>query len=281
MPFRCSSSGLVLLIFILSNTGCFSQVKDPDSSKNEYRIPIPYANLRQADVTWSKRIWRRIDLRKKQNQVFYYPEEPAQGRKNLFDIIRYSLLTEGTLTAYDPGTVVEPDDEFTRVLSKEELLSKMINKTEVDIFDEYGEIIGTETVKDTLLATAIKFYEIKEEWFFENQKSQLESRIIGLKPIVEKEGADGEPVLEDLFWIYFPEARFVFARNDVYNRNNDAERMSYDDLFLKRLFESTIIKESNVYDRTISQYKTGLDALLEAEMIEERIFNLEHDFWHY
>ena len=33
---------------------------------------IPYTNLRQADVMWQKRVWRRIDLRKKQNQVFYF-----------------------------------------------------------------------------------------------------------------------------------------------------------------------------------------------------------------
>jgi len=245
------------------------------------RKVIPYTNLRQADVMWSKRIWRRVDLRKKQNQVFYYPEEPAQGRKNLFDYIRQGILDDGTLTAYDPGTVVDPDDEFTRALTGVDVLKKMINETEVDIYDEYGDIIGTETVRDTLLATAIKFYEIKEEWFFEKQKSQLEVRIIGIKPVVEKEGPDGDPVLEDLFWIYFPEARFVFANSEVFNRINDAERRTYEDIFWKRQFESTIIKESNVYDRSISQYKTGLDALLEAEKIEEKIFNFEHDFWHY
>lgn len=245
------------------------------------RKVIPYTNLRQADVMWSKRIWRRVDLRKKQNQVFYYPEEPAQGRKNLFDYIRQAILDDGTLTAYDPGTVVEPDDEFTRALTGEDVLSKMVNQSEVDIFDEYGDIIGTETVSDTLRSAAIKFYEIKEEWFFEKQKSQLEVRIIGIKPVVEKEGADGNPVLEDLFWIYFPEARFVFANSEVFNRINDAERRTYEDIFWKRQFESTIIKESNVYDRSISMYKTGLDALLEAEKIEEKIFNFEHDFWHY
>jgi len=147
--------------------------------------------------------------------------------------------------------------------------------------DEYGDIIGTETASDTLLSTAVKYYEIKEEWFFEKYNSRSEARIIGIQPVVEKEGADSNPVLEDLFWIYFPEARFVYARSDVFNRNNDAERMSYDDLFLKRMFESTIIKESNVYDCLISQNETGLDALLEAEKIEEKVFNLEHDFWHY
>jgi gliding motility associated protien GldN len=99
--------------------------------------------------------------------------------------------------------------------------------------------------------------------------------------MVEKINASGDPVLEDLFWIYFPEARFVFANSEVFNRINDAERRTYEDVFWKRQFESTVIKESNVYDRSINEYKTGLDALLEAEKIEEKIFNFEHDFWHY
>jgi gliding motility associated protien GldN len=245
------------------------------------RRVIPYTNLREADVMWAKRIWRRVDLRKKQNQVFYYPEEPAQGRKNLFDYIKQAILEDGTLTAYDTGTAVDPDDEFTMSLTPEDVLGKMVTQSEVDEYDEFGDVIGTKTVYDTVRATQVKFYEIKEEWFFERQKSQMEVRIIGIKPVIEKEGPDGEPTMEDLFWIYFPEARFVFANSEVFNRINDAERRTYEDIFWKRQFESTVIKESNVYDRQIRDYKTGLDALLEAEIIEEKIFNFEHDLWHF
>ena len=56
--------------------------------------------------------------------------------------------------------------------------------------------------------------------------------------------------------------------------------MSYDELFVKRMFASYVYKESNVYDRTIAQYKTGLDALLESEDIKEDIFKYEEDLWH-
>ena len=278
----------ILGIIVISGLGCVNLNAQQTVLDGVYvnentpsRKVIPYTSLRQADVMWSKRIWRRMDLRKKQNQVFYYPEEPAQGRKNLFDYIRQAILDDGTLTPYDPGTVVDIDDEFTRALTTEDVLAKMISESEIDVFDEYGDVVGTQKVRDTLRASSVKFYEIKEEWFFEKQKSQLEVRVIGIKPMVEKINASGDPVLEDLFWIYFPEARFVFANSEVFNRINDAERRTYEDVFWKRQFESTIIKESNVYDRSINEYKTGLDALLEAEKIEEKIFNFEHDFWHY
>jgi len=234
---------------------------------------IPYTNLRQADVMWQKRVWRRIDLRKKQNQVFYFPEEPAQGRKNLFDYIKEGLIEDGTLTAYDPGPPTDPDDEFTRAYTADEVLKRMISETEVELFDEFGDVTGTQTVFDTLRSARIKFYEVKEEWFFERQRSVMDVRIIGIKPMAEVEGPDGNPTLQDLFWIYFPEARYVFANSEVFNRKNDAERRTYDDVFWKRQFESTIIKTSNVYDRQISEYKT--------EKIQNEMFNYEHDLWHF
>ena len=72
------------------------------------------------------------------------------------------------------------------------------------------------------------------------------------------------------------------SKAEVFNhRKNDAARFTYDDIFHKRFFSSRIVKESNKYDRKISEYKEGIDALLEAEKIKEEIFNLEHDLWEY
>jgi hypothetical protein len=58
--------------------------------------------------------------------------------------------------------------------------------------------------------------------------------------------------------------------------------MSFDDLFIKRYFNSYIVQESNVFNnRTINSYLEGKDAMLESQRIENRIFNLEQDLWEY
>ena len=87
--------------------------------------------------------------------------------------------------------------------------------------------------------------------------------------------------LKNLFWLYFPECRYIFQNHKVYNSHNDAMSMSFDDLFWKRQFSSYITKESNVADRPINSYKDGIDALLEAEDIKKAIFIKDHDMWNY
>ena len=52
-----------------------------------YRKPIPYVYEREADIMWSKRIWRIIDLREKINHPLYYPIEDLAKRPSLFRVI--------------------------------------------------------------------------------------------------------------------------------------------------------------------------------------------------
>ncbi len=97
-----------------------------------------------------------------------------------------------------------------------------------------------------------------------------------------KDDASGEVQRQKLFWVYYPEARPLLATNVVLNPYNPGQQMSFDDLFIKRLFHSYIIAEENVYNnRVISTYLTGRDAMLESKRIEDKIFNFEQDLWEY
>jgi hypothetical protein len=85
----------------------------------------------------------------------------------------------------------------------------------------------------------------------------------------------------ELFWLYFDELRDVLVNYYVYNEKNDTQWMSFDDLFWKRKFSSTIYKVSDKFDRDIEDYKFGVEALYESEKVKESIRNWEHDLWNY
>lgn len=241
---------------------------------------IPNPHLREADVMWSKRVWRVIDLRQKMNHSLYYPLEPTGDRSSLWDLLKCSLY-EGQVTAYNPGPLLD-DDEFKVPYTLTELQEIFVSYDTVWTVNPDTDEMEPVPVEEQLESREIKQYMLKEDWFFDRQRSVLECRIIGMAPMREIKGQNGEiRGYSPVFWLYFPEVRYVLRNALVFNRQNNVHTMSFDDLFQKRYFSSYIVKESNVFDRKINEYLTGTDALLEAEKLKRNIFKVEHDLWHY
>jgi gliding motility associated protien GldN len=242
------------------------------------RRVIPYTHVREADVMWHKRVWRTIDLREKINHPLYYPIQKIEDRKSLFAVIKDAIF-EGTITAYD-----ETSDEFEMPLTTAES-EKLLQRAEVvALYDDNGDEIdgASDTTWVPYESQDIIEYRLKEDWFFDNERSIMDVRIMGICPIrLEFDENGNSKGKVAMFWIYFPEARYVFANYDVFNRQNDAERRSFEDIFWKRMFNSYAYKKSNVYDRYNNEYLDNLDLLLEAEKIKEEIFTMEHDLWHF
>jgi gliding motility associated protien GldN len=275
-------TSISVLMFLLSIGTIYSQdTGEPQvldgawvKHKGSTKRLVPYTHVREDDVMWSKRIWRQIDLKEKINFPLYYPITPIADRKSLFEVIKNGI-EEGTITAYD-------DDEFKVSLTKAEAKNKMGGYETRELYDEYGEQIGADSIFVELESQDIMMYNLKEDWFFDRERSVMDVRIIGMAPV--KQVLDDEGNLKgysSLFWIYFPQARYVFVNYEAFNRHNDSERRTFDDIFWKRMFSSYIQKESNVYDRMILHYKQGMDILLEGEKIKEVITNYEHDLWHF
>ncbi len=238
------------------------------------RRPINYTSLREGDVAWEKRVWRDIDMREKQNQPLYYPLEYNACRSSLFQTITRQILI-GNIIAFK-------DEDFLIPYNDSEIKNKLVKRDTIDniIYDPNGNEYAVRTpITDSIsIYERVLKFRVKEDWYFDRQKSSLEVRIVGLAAIEYNEERD---YYRELYWVYFPSCRPYFARNDVYNFKNDAERRSLDDIFWKRQFTSTIVKESNVQDRYIDQYQKGIDALVEADKIKMNIFTWEHDLWNY
>lgn len=284
---------------------------------------IPYEFVREADVIWSKRVWRTLDMREKINHPIYLPLDDFSGsgawvrhssRWSLWTVIRTHVLN-GDLKIFDPenpyalGTfdgdqfkypvVPQPGKNYyTDSIFRDKsfrLLGKLGAQNPVPLTNVDGEDsmrlmadgITMEIVyppRDTtwFKSSDIVQYRMKEDWFFDKERSVLDVRILGICPVVYKMDDKGNiGGLTELFWLYFPQCRFVFNNYFVYNTKNDAQWMSFDDLFWKRQFSSTIYKQSNVFDRKIESYRAGVDALMESEKITEEIRNIEHDVWHF
>ena len=283
--FLCTCLTLTLALFAFVQQGVAQSPNVLDGAyvkeTNLTKRVIPYPHLREADVMYKRRIWQEIDLRQKFNHPFYFPLDPIQDRQNLFDVVREALLVEGSLVAYSAGPLGD-DDEFTFPLSADSIRQILNPVTLVKQYDDFGEVIGTIQQSNELSSDKITRYRIKEDWIWDRQRSERYVRILGIAPMLEDFDLDGNSVgFRPLFWLYYPECRYVFANSEVYNMFNDAQRRTYEDLFQKRYFSSYIVKEDNSFNRMIVSYARGLDALADSERIQQELFNLEHDIWHY
>lgn len=238
---------------------------------------IPYVHVREADVMWSKTVWRLIDLREKINLPLYYPTKPIDGRRSLMQVI-YDAVKIGDLTAYDSGQ----DDEFAQRIPYENVVALLGGGT-TESTDEDGNPI---TIDNEVRLDEVQRFLVKEVWWFDRKYGRMDVRIIGICPIRESASTQDDGTVRYksslTFWVYYPELRPFLSEQEVYNTRNDSQRQSFDDLMAQRRFASYIYRESNVYNnRAIVEYTSALDANLESRRIHNEIFVKEHDMWEY
>ncbi len=276
---------LGVFVFVLALSGKHAQAQIVNGAFKRTDIiqkkPMPLPTVREADVFWSQKIWRIIDLREKINIPLFYPTTEIEGRINLISLL-LDGIENGQITPYDASL----DDDFTVPMSFEQVKASFgAEATQEEKIDfDTGERTMV-TIQGEMRPNDIKQYLIKEEWYFDKGNSTLNVRIFGICPIREfvRPGDTPDQVQrQKLFWIYYPEARPLLATNLVLNPYNPAQQVSFDDLFIKRTFNSYIVAEENVYNnRGISAYLTGKNAMLESKRIEDKIFDFEQDLWEY
>lgn len=247
------------------------------------RTPLVYENLRADDALYRHKIWREIDAREKINQTFMYTANENNGNQRFISIL-LKAIDDSAVTVFN-----SIDDRFTTPMTKSEVATVIGGDSiPVPIIDSNGVQTGVVYKRPEINLDSFYRFRVKEEVIFDKESSRLFWRILGIAPVkdvITSMGVNLGPT--ELFWVYYPDMRPIFARYEVYNGKNYGGRMSWEDLFESRMFYGRIIKSTidNPLDRFIRNYPglqdKGILQLLEGENIKEKIFNYEQDLWSY
>ncbi len=251
------------------------------------RVPLAYEHIREDDAVYREKVWREIDIREKMNLPFRYAADEDNGNQRFISILFKAIQDgpdNGGVTVFDAS-----DDRFTTPLTVKQVAEKVSGgDVTVPIYDTLGNITGYKTVTAEVNLDSFVKFRIKEEVIFDKESSRLFWRILGIAPLKSVYTSAGIYLGEtELFWVYYPDMRSIFAKYEVYNGKNFGARMTWEELFESRMFYGRIVKSTmdNPYDKYLNQM-TGLKdspilQLLEGENIKDKIFNYEQNLWSY
>lgn len=271
---------IVLLLLSYSN---FAQGVYDDFIYNRQAVTerkvIAWPYLREADVMYAKRVVRIVDTREKVNQSMAWPKNPLS-------IILYNAVRDGKLVPYE-------NDSLTSQMSIEKFMSQGTDTEYVDVPIDPNDPTFTET--DTIINAMIpelriQKFRIVEDWIFDKKHSQMYVRIVSISPRYNMRLGGVDLGEADLCVFKYhskdgQDLRHYLINFEIFNRQNDAARLTYDDWFEQRLFNSYVVKEANQQDMYIKDYAefkdNGVAAILEGERIKNELFEKEHDLWEY
>ncbi|MBR1765489.1 MAG: gliding motility protein GldN [Bacteroidales bacterium] len=291
-----SSLPIVLLLLLLTLSAKGQTVDaDPASNPDNFYVnqplgdmhPQPLPFLRDVDIVWSTTLWKTIHVQELFNQFFYFPDDEyiTFGKKSLAYIL-WDAVVANEIPIYDDDRVLIPldNDEFVRRFTRADTL-----QLEIGYDEDENEIYETVIRPRHFDGSEILAYSLREVWFVGRQDTRQDSRRIALAPIKEtyRELPNGEDIYLGnlpIFWIplQHPAVRNLLVRYTAYvDPENIARQPSWDWVFLAQYYNALTTRESNLYDRSVSNYLTGEDAVLEAALIEDKVMQVENDMWEY
>jgi gliding motility associated protien GldN len=238
------------------------------------RNAVSLPHLREADVKYSKRIIRCIDSRQKMNKALNWP------RQMLINVL-YPALKEGKILPFknDSLSSAYTTTDFSLRGTSLEIITICPDPDDIDLCYDSEAVVPFEQEK-------IEKYWVMEDWIFDYKHGSFQPRILAIAPIYKPVFSGFEANEQPLCWIEMDDnLRNYLASKEMFNRYNQAARLSFDDFFQMRLFDSYIVYESNVFDNFINQFQAyendGVAALLESDHIKNDLFIFEHDLWQY
>jgi hypothetical protein len=295
----------------------FSQIAIAQEKSDNGLNPLSLRPVHESNVAYKVGLWRRIDLREKQNQPLF--SNNNEITKHLIEGVK-----SGILDSYE-------DEDLAKRLTLDQFNERMfkrfegggLSQEEIDAGfgtdaasddgwgessgdgtdDGWGEETATEdntqngiAAPKTANATQVpadgyemypnEFYilELKEDWIFDRQRSRQYFDIQTVTIKIPAEGSnDGlEKVLASF---KFKDLEHFFRNNPNavwFNEANTAKHLNLADAFELRLFHGRIVKKSNSLDKYLDeQYGTPKEALNKSQEIEYELIEFEHNLWEF
>ncbi len=246
-----------------------------------------------ADIMYKKRVWRRMDLREKQNKPFF-------AYNNEITKIIIESVKNGLITPYRSDSLVNPmtKEQFEENmklpdvdigLTEEEKAMGFEEDSDWGSSSDWGDGGGEEADDNSaefFYPNEVSILELAEDMVFDKKRSRLYYDIQSIRLVIPAERFEtGLEKTVGVFKYRDLEALFRSMPDEAYwfNPQNNAEHKNLADAFVLRLFSARITKVSNPDDSYVVDVynKSPRQGILASQWIEYQLMEKEHHLWEY
>lgn len=279
-----------------------SQFAVGQEKSTNYLNPLSLRPIHEENVMYKTTLWRRIDLKEKQNQPLF--SKGSEITKHLIDAVKAGLIE-----AY-------ANDSLTTKLTLDQFNERLLMKMDGGGLSEEEKAAGFSTGGDdgwggdsggakpaagaaapapsateTMAANGVEIFAsqlttllLKEDWIFDKQRSRQYFDILTMTLIIPADQTD-LGFDREICTFKYKELERYFRSNPKciwYNATNVAQHKNLADAFELRLFHGKIIKKSNALDKFLDDiYKSPREGMLKSEQLEHELMEFEHNLWEY
>ena len=239
-----------------------------------YKAPVKFDTLNRVNSVNAQRVWRIIDFKEQATKSLFTTTKSCEYT-DLFEVFKFGVLS-GQINAFSSDkfdeNALKYKIEIAQFLSLITLKDTVI-ETE---FDAEGNETNRKKIIDRQLNSSdLAGFLFCEDWFFDNHWSQLDKRMLYICPIFKNEKKQTE---YPLFYFYYNECRELLSSFKAINKRS-TETFSYDELILSHQYPAFVVKTTNTFNRTITEYKKGTDIEGEHDKSLKNLHNSESDLF--
>lgn len=280
--------GYVLCLSFFLSVGSTSYAQEQGSGYN----PNSVYPVHDSYVMYKKTLWRRMDLREKQNAPFYSTngELPtiiinAVKAGLLFPYVDDSVKTRMDKQTFQDAMKLPEAGEEMSDEEREIIRQQMIDSGELDEGEELPED-DEEDGADEFNPKDFAIVEIKEDVYFDRMRSRLYYDIHSLTLILPSDPDDPSTFERPLASFKYKELVELFRSMPTealwYNAQNMAEHRNFADAFNLRLFSANLTKFANTKDESIVEiYQSRKKGMYASQKIEHDMLEFENELWEF
>ena len=283
----------ILVLFVLLTLSPVEDSYSQSSAESNGYNPLSLRQVHESYLMWKKTLWRRVDLKEKQNKPFF-----ARNREMSKIIIE--AVERGVLIPYDSDSVND-----SNVMSRE-IFIENIQQAEDDIEEEEGFDLDdpfagfgdddpfAEEVEEIAVGPIFipkrefSIFEIKEDLYFDRIHSRIYFDIQAITMYLPGDSFYNpagfeKPIASFRFIDLFNLFKSMNKDAIWYNENNIAQHKNLGDAFLLRLFKGIIVKIANADDIRVSELyaKSRKEGIMASFKVEQDLMEWESNLWEY